>query len=61
LYHQRSVSGGAVQWPPDGIGIEVAADEAELLHATLELVDAVVRRYAGRLRQLATQPMKFFG
>ena len=35
------------------IGVQVAADEAELLHAALELRDAVRGRDAGRLRQLA--------
>ncbi len=35
------------------IGIEVAADEAELLHAALELLDRGGRRLALRLRQLA--------
>ena len=35
------------------IGIEVAADEAELLHAALELLDRGGRRHARRLRQLA--------
>src|SRR4051812_18735301 len=36
-----------------GIRIEVAADEAELPHAALELADAVLRLHAWRLRQLA--------
>ena len=35
------------------IGVEVAADEAELQDAALELLDAVRRRHARRLRQLA--------
>ena len=35
------------------IGVEVAADEAELVDAALELCDAVGRRHARRLRQLA--------
>ena len=35
------------------IGVQVAADEAELLDAALELGDAVGRRHAGVLRQLA--------
>ena len=35
------------------IGVQVAADEAELLDAALELGDAVRGRDAGRLRQLA--------
>ena len=35
------------------IGIEIAADDAELLHAALELLDRRGRRLALRLRQLA--------
>ena len=36
-----------------GIGIEIAADEAEFLHAALELGDDAARIHARRLRQLA--------
>ncbi len=36
-----------------GIGIEIAADKTELLHAALQLADAAVRRHTRRLRQLA--------
>ncbi len=36
-----------------GVGVQVAADEAELVHAALQLADAVIERCAGRLRQLA--------
>src|SRR5262249_50421109 len=39
--------------PARRVRIQVAADEAELLHAALELRDAVGRRHARRLRQLA--------
>ena len=39
--------------PAGGVGIEVAADEAQFLHAALELRGAVGRRHARRLRQLA--------
>ena len=35
------------------IGIEIAADEAQLLDAALEFADRVLRRHARRLRQLA--------
>ena len=35
------------------IGVEVQADEAEFLDATLEFGNAVLRRHPGRLRQLA--------
>ena len=35
------------------IRVQVAADEAELVDAAFELANAVVRRYARRLRQLA--------
>jgi hypothetical protein len=35
-----------------GIGVEVDADEAELVHHALELRDAVPGRHAGELRQL---------
>src|SRR5438045_3162502 len=35
------------------VRVEVAADEAELVHAALELLAAVRRRHARRLRQLA--------
>ena len=35
------------------VGIQVAADEAELVHAALELADRMRDRHARRLRQLA--------
>ena len=35
------------------IGIEVAADEAELVDAALELLGGILRRHVERLRQLA--------
>ena len=35
------------------IGIEIAADEAELFDATLELARGILRRHVERLRQLA--------
>src|SRR5229473_4787392 len=43
-----------------GIGIEVAADEAQRFHAALELGDAIRRRHPGGLRQLAN-PDEIFG
>jgi hypothetical protein len=52
-YHHLSVSGGSFQCPPEGVRVQVAADEAEFLHAALEFRDAVGRRDAWRLRQLA--------
>ena len=39
--------------PARRIGIEIAADEIELADAALELADAIPRRHARRLRQLA--------
>ncbi len=38
---------------PRRIGIQVAADETELVYAALQLLDAIFGRNAGRLRQLA--------
>ena len=49
LVGQRRVGPVAPRW----IGVEVAADEAELLHAAFEFRDAVCRRNTGALRQLA--------
>ena len=49
-----SVSGGAFQMPAGRIRIQVAADEAELGHAALQLGDRSSSGvHAGRLRQLA--------
>ena len=48
-----SVSGGDGPVPAGRVGVEVAADEAELLDAAAQLGDAVVEVAARRLRELA--------